>query len=58
MTNLLVKCCRCRNKHLHSERTSVPSKKFGYGVNDLVCPRCGCTSYYQLEEIKEEKEEG
>ena len=46
----IVKCCRCRNKHLHSERVSVPSTKFGFGVNDLVCPRCSCRSYYELKQ--------
>ncbi|MNJ62693.1 hypothetical protein D3C77_585440 [compost metagenome] len=51
MSDINVKCCRCRNKHKESERLEVPDKLFkGLGVNTLVCPRCRCTSYYRLDE--------
>ena len=40
-------CTRCRNKHLHSDRKSVPSSWIK-GVRDLVCPRCNCRNYYRL----------
>ncbi|MBP6114921.1 MAG: hypothetical protein KA474_09505 [Acinetobacter sp.] len=53
MADYLVKCCRCRNKHLESERVKKPSNKYGCWGNDLVCPRCECTTFYRLEEIKQ-----
>ncbi|WP_414885516.1 hypothetical protein [Pseudomonas chlororaphis] len=43
-----VQCTRCRNKHLYSERARAPSATIS-GVLDLVCPRCNCRSYYQLD---------
>lgn len=52
MSDYLVKCCRCRNKHLESERKKKPTKKWGLLVKKLVCPRCECESYIELEEIK------
>ena len=42
-----VQCCRCRNKHLESERHYVP-KKGCKGVTELVCPRCGGRDYYNM----------
>lgn len=42
-----VQCCRCRNKHMKSERTEVP-KRGCKGVTQWVCPRCGCGSYYNM----------
>lgn len=33
-----VKCTRCRNKHLISERIDNPAKD---GTWDSTCPRCG-----------------
>ncbi|CAI8833025.1 RING-type domain-containing protein [Pseudomonas sp. IT-P2] len=43
-----VQCTRCRNKHLHGERVSVPSSWLN-GVRDLVCPHCKCRNYYRLD---------
>ncbi|WP_185019858.1 hypothetical protein [Pseudomonas brassicacearum] len=43
-----VQCTRCRNKHLHTDRTSVPNTTIS-GMRDLVCPRCNCRSYYSLD---------
>lgn len=39
-----VQCCRCKNKHMHSERDSVYDRKNGW--SDSVCPRCGAKSYF------------
>jgi hypothetical protein len=59
MSDYLVKCCRCRNKHLESERKKKPTKEWGILVQKLVCPRCECESYFELEEIKKaENQEG
>lgn len=52
MTDYLVKCCRCRNKHLESERVEKPTHKWGIKADDLVCPRCEGKTYYRLEEVK------
>ncbi len=42
-----VQCCRCRNKHLESERPYVP-KKGCQGVTQSVCPRCNCSNYFNM----------
>ena len=47
--DIFVKCTRCRHKHWESARARKPSKDFGPLVNDLVCPKCGCHSFYKLE---------
>jgi len=48
MEDIYVKCCRCKNKHWHSERKeSAPDK---YGMKTLTCPRCGGDSYYKLDD--------
>lgn len=39
-----VQCTRCRNKHWESERVVQPNSKH----RDMVCPRCGGRSYYDL----------
>lgn len=45
--DIFVKCTRCRNEHLKSERKeSAPDK---HGLITLVCPRCGGHSFYQRE---------
>lgn len=46
MADILVKCTRCRHAHMESERTSVRDKKKGW--SNLVCPRCSCTSFYDM----------
>lgn len=46
-----VKCTRCRNEHRESERIQHPWPRRSTSeiqVGDLVCPRCGCKSYYDL----------
>lgn len=44
-----VKCCRCRNKHMESERDKKPMPGFRtFTAYKSICPRCGCTSYYDL----------
>lgn len=50
MSNITVKCCRCRNKHKESERVSAPSK-WAEGLSTMVCPRCRATSYYRVERV-------
>ncbi|CAK9889158.1 hypothetical protein PS652_01987 [Pseudomonas fluorescens] len=49
MSDVNVKCCRCRNQHKESERISVASKWLE-GASTMVCPRCRCTSYYRLDD--------
>lgn len=49
MSDIKVQCCRRKNKHMESERLKVPSKKYGSGVSDMICPRCRCTTYYRLQ---------
>lgn len=47
MDNRNVQCCRCRNKHTEADRTPRPHPRIS-GASELVCPRCGCTSYYDI----------
>lgn len=37
---------RCTWRGYETDLTSVPSKKFGLGVSDNVCPTCGENGYY------------
>jgi DNA-directed RNA polymerase subunit RPC12/RpoP len=46
MSDIPVQCTRCRNKHMESERKSVRRKNSI--ISDLVCPRCGCKSFYDM----------
>ncbi len=46
-SNLAVQCCRCRNKHTEADREPRPHRSISC-VSELVCPRCGCTSYYDI----------
>lgn len=44
-----MKCTRCRNSHLLSERVEKRDfKKKAFPTYDLVCPRCGGKNYYDL----------
>lgn len=47
MSDIPVKCTRCRHAHMESERVQVRSGKSG-GIEmwEHLCPRCGCKSYY------------
>nr|BFD42498.1 hypothetical protein FFPRI1PSEUD_39970 [Pseudomonas sp. FFPRI_1] len=49
MPDIKVQYCHCNNKHMESERLKVPSKKYGSGVRDMICLRCRCTTYHQLQ---------
>ena len=49
MDDIYVKCCRCKNLHLHSERKEGRVDK-RFGTRPLVCPRCGGHSYFKAEE--------
>lgn len=42
-----IKCTRCKHKCNYSDLEERYSKKYG-GCTELVCPRCGCRSYYDL----------
>lgn len=42
-----VQCTRCKHKHNESERVGKPDTKHRY-MTHMVCPRCGCKSYYNL----------
>jgi len=42
-----VQCCRCKNKHMESERVYVASAKFK-GASESVCPRCNARSYFDM----------
>ena len=55
MEDIYVKCCRCKNKHWHSERKNGKQDK--YGLTPLVCPRCGAQIYYKLEAPAEPQQE-
>jgi hypothetical protein len=46
----IVKCCKssCRLIHPEDERTPVPSKWLE-GAQSLVCPRCGCASFWKVD---------
>lgn len=46
--DISVECCRCKFKHKESERVPKPDLKFR-GLSNLVCPRCGAHSYYDLQ---------
>lgn len=47
--NLKVKCTRCRNQHIESDRKQKPNSEYkGITVSDSVCPRCGAKSFYDM----------
>lgn len=48
MSDITVKCSRCRNQHKESERVLAPCKWLK-GAGTMVCPRCRATSYYRVE---------
>lgn len=51
MKDIPVQCTRCRNKHMESERISRPLQRRSTSeiqMSDMVCPRCGCKSYYDM----------
>lgn len=48
------KCCRCRHTHMRTDRISQPSRRFGAGVSDLVCPNCGSTTYWEIDRAEHE----
>lgn len=49
MKDIQVKCTRCRNKHMESERPEIRDPQYkGMRVFTRVCPRCGCKNFYEL----------
>ena len=51
------KCCRCRHTHMRTDRISQPSRRFGAGVSDLVCPNCGSTTFWEIDRAEHEAAE-
>lgn len=47
MKDILVRCTRCTFRHMESERVQKV-RKTNIAVSDLVCPRCGCKSYFDM----------
>ena len=47
MKDFPIRCTRCKHKCNYSDLEERSSKKYG-GCIELVCPRCGCRSYYDL----------
>lgn len=45
MKNRPIKCTRCRHKHTEADLIERRSTSVA-GLIDMVCPRCGCKSYY------------
>lgn len=43
-----IKCTRCRQQCMHSELLAKPVKTPGIAMNQMVCPKCGCKSYYDM----------
>lgn len=46
-----IRCCRCRFKHLHSQRVGRVRKMAASSslrMEVLCCPRCHCTTFYEL----------
>ena len=48
--NIPVKCCRCRNEHMDRDRPRKPMRvsEGAIGMSTSVCPRCGCSTFYDL----------
>lgn len=47
MADILVKCTRCRNRHMESARI-LKNRNGSEVVSDLCCPRCGCTTFFDF----------
>lgn len=48
---LRVKCTRCRHTHAESDRVRRPLPRRSTSelqMDEWVCPRCGCKSFYDL----------
>ncbi|WP_413672284.1 hypothetical protein ACEN9H_23490 [Massilia cellulosiltytica] len=45
VSDIDVQCTRCRNKHKESDRQH---KTGSNGWGQLVCPRCQCTTYFDI----------
>ena len=52
MEDIYVKCCRCKNVHLHSERKEGRVDK-RFGTRTRVCPRCGGHQWEWVKNITE-----
>lgn len=48
-----IECTRvrkCKWRGRFSELVQVPSKRYGQGVTDGSCPRCGGKEFYRVKE--------
>lgn len=45
--DILVRCCRCNNRHNESERILKP-RRDEQSIRESTCPRCGARSYFDL----------
>lgn len=48
MNDIPVQCTRCRHQCMESEWPRKPAKMGGVNVQQHVCPKCGCKSYYDM----------
>jgi len=50
MADIPVQCCRCRNRHMESERVERDIKSDDEGLiwRKLVCSHCGAEAFYDL----------
>ena len=58
MLNEFAECCRCRYKHMTTERIEKPRLVHGIHINDLVCPQCGAREYFRVEGQAEQEVPG
>lgn len=50
MSDILVKCTRCKHQCMESAWVNKPAKGqlAGMGWTEKTCPKCGCRSYYDM----------
>jgi hypothetical protein len=48
MSDIPVKCTRCRHQCMESQWLDKPVKCSGISMSRKVCPKCGCQSYYDM----------
>ena len=53
MEDVYVRCCRCKNVHLYSERKEGEADK-RHGMRPCICPRCRGHSFTVLHSRFEE----
>ena len=49
MSDIPVQCCRCKNKHMETDRICKPVKSAGpIAMSELLCPKCSAKSFFDL----------